>query len=213
MGRLRTSGFLATIAALLVLEVSSVYFYRLSWVKSLTPLGWTAIVRSTDILLFLVLFKVFSIPVSAVGLRKLIRGSVIGLALSIILGGGFFGVVYAIRSLWGIDLRSFINPGVKVEGLFPLMVLSLLGPFAEEIFFRGLWYTLIRAHRGVVVSVAVSAALFGATHLLNTGALGAVIVPALGGIVLALLYESTQSLFAPFILHGLANFILFSRIV
>ena len=213
MGRLKTLGFLVTIASLLVFEVISIYCYRLKWVESLTPLGWTAIVRSADIVLFLVLFRIFSIPVSAAGLRKFVRGLVTGLALSIILGGGFFAVAYAMRSLLGIDLRSLVNPGVQVQGLFPLIVLSGLGPFAEEIFFRGLWYTLIRAHQGVVVSVAVSAALFGVTHLLNTGTLAAAVVPALGGIVLALLYESTQSLFAPFALHGLANFILFSRIM
>jgi membrane protease YdiL (CAAX protease family) len=213
MGRLKTLGFLVTIAALLALEVASIYGYRLNWVQSLTPLGWTAIVRSGDIALFLVIFRIFSIPVSTAGLRHFARGSITGLALSFILGGGFFGVAYAIRSLLGIDLRSLVNPGVQVQGLFPLIVLCLLGPFAEEIFFRGLWYNLIRAHQGVVVSVAVSAALFGATHLLNAGTPGAVMVPALGGIVLALLYESTQSLVAPFILHGLANLILFSRII
>jgi membrane protease YdiL (CAAX protease family) len=34
-----------------------------------------------------------------------------------------------------------------------------------------------------------------------------------GGVVFALLYEYTGSLFAPFILHGAGNFILFSRII
>jgi hypothetical protein len=213
MDRLRTFGLLMTMAALLALEMTAISCYRPNWAQSLTPLRWTALVRSGDIILFLVIFKVLSIPVSTAGLRNFLRGSAVGLASSLVLGGGFFGVTYMIRALLGIDLRSLVHPDVQVRGFFPLIVLSLLGPFVEELFFRGLCYNLIRAYQGVGVSVAVSAALFGGIHLLDTGSLAAVIVPAVGGIVLALLYEFSQSLVAPFILHGLGNLILFSRII
>lgn len=212
MDRIREKPFLATIAALIGLECVSVFLYRLPWARGFTPLGWTALVRCADILLFLLLFQTLSLPLSTAGLRRFVRGSVTGLAVSVVLGSGFFLILHAIRFFWGVDLRAFVDPGVRVRTPAALGVLCLLGPFAEEIFFRGLCYTLIRAHRGVWVSVILSACLFGASHFLSAGALGAV-VPLVGGVVLALLYELTGSLFAPFILHTAANLVLFSGIL
>jgi membrane protease YdiL (CAAX protease family) len=213
MDRIRTKAFLGTIAALIGLEMVSLFFYRLSWFKSFTPLGWTGVVRGLQILLFFALFWMFSVPISTAGLKKFVRGSLVGLAVALILGSGFFLVVHLIRLLWGIDMRAFMNPGIRILDPLPLVILCLLGPFAEELFFRGLCYSLLRAHTGVWVAVALSSLFFGASHLLSAGALGVVLVPAVGGVVLALLYEFTGSLLAPFVLHALANFILFSRLL
>jgi len=213
MDRLRENAFLATIASLIGVEFASVFLCRLPWAAGFTPLGWTAMVRCGDVFLFFILFKTLSVPLSAAGLTKFIKGSITGLAASLILGSGFFLVHYSIRLLWGVDLRVFVNPGVRVQEPAYLAVLCLIGPFAEEIFFRGLCYTLIRAHTWVWVSVALSALLFGASHFLMAGVLGVVLVPLVGGIVFALLFEWTGSLLTPFILHAVANFILFSRIL
>lgn len=213
MDRIRQKAFVATMAALIGLECASILLYRRPWAGRVTPLDWTGLVRGADILLFFLLFKRLDVPLAAVGLRRFVRGAVTGLAVALILGSGFFLAVYSIRWLWGVDLRGFVNPGIRVRGPALLVVLCLLGPFVEEIFFRGLCYTLIRAHTGVWVSVALSACLFGASHFLGSGALGVVLVPVVGGVVLALLYEFTGSLFAPFVLHAVANFVLFSGII
>jgi len=213
MDRIRKTAFLATIAALIGLEFVSVFLHRQPWARVVTPLSWTAMVRCADIFLFLIFFWFLSVPMSAAGLRKFVKGSITGLAAALILGSGFFLVLYSIRSLWGVDLRAFVNPGVRVQDPVPLAILCLLGPFVEEIFFRGLCYTLIRAHSGVWVSVVFSAALFGASHFLSTGTLGLAIVPLVGGVIFALLYEFTGSLLVPFILHAVANLILFTRII
>lgn len=212
MDRIRKKVFLATIASLIALEVVSVFLHRLSWARGFTPLGWTAMIRCADILLFFILFRILSVPPSEAGLRKFFKGSITGLAVSLILGSGFFLVLYSIRSFWGVNLRVFVNPGGRVLGVAPLAVLCLIGPFAEEIFFRGLCYSLIRAHRGIWVSVALTSFLFATSHFLSALALGVVLIPLVGGVIFALLYELTGSLFAPFTLHALANFILFSKI-
>lgn len=213
MDWIRKKAFLVTIASLVGLECVSVFLNRLPFAMGFTPLGWTAMVRFADILVFLVLFSAFSVPVSTAGMKKFIRGSVSGLAVSIVLGLGFFLVLHLTRTLWGVDLRAFVNPGFHVHKPLSLAVLCLLGPFTEEIFFRGLCYTLIRAHTGIWGAVALSSLLFGVSHLLTAGALGVVIAPLVGGIVFALLYEYTGSLFAPFTLHAVGNFILFSGII
>jgi membrane protease YdiL (CAAX protease family) len=212
MDRVRTRAFLITVAALIGLECGAAFLYPQPWTRGFTPLGWTGLIRGADILLFFILFRIFSVPVSEAGLKRFTRGTIVGFLASLVLGAGFFLLLHLIRSLWGVDLRGFVSPGTKILGLAPLAVLCVLGPFAEEIFFRGLCYTVIRAYRGVWVSVSLSACIFAASHLLTTGSPAAIVVPLIGGTVLALLYEYTGSLLASFILHGVANFILFSGI-
>jgi len=213
MDRVEKIAFLTTIAALIGLECVATLLHRQSWASVFTPLSWTAMVRCADILLFLIMFRLLSVPLSVVGLKKFVRGSIAGLAVSLALGSGFFLLSHMTRSLWGVDLRTFANPGVTVRAPAPLVTLCLIGPFVEEIFFRGLCYTLIRGHSGMWISVILSALLFAAGHFLNAGAPAVALIPFIGGIVFALLYEYTGSLFAPFALHAVANFILFTRII
>ena len=150
---------------------------------------------------------------AAAGLKKFVRGSIVGLAVCLALGSGFFLLTHMARSLWGVDLRTLTNPGTPVRAAAPLATLCLIGPFVEEIFFRGLCYTLIRAHSGMWISVILSALLFAACHFLIAGSPAVALIPLIGGIIFALLYEYTGSLFAPFALHAVANFILFTRII
>jgi len=120
---------------------------------------------------------------------------------------------YLVRCLWKIDLTALVGPGGGVYDPGSLIVLCLVGPFTEELFFRGLCYTFIKAHTAVWVAVIVSTALFSASHLLGGGALNVIVVPLCGGVVLALLYELTESVFAPFALHAVSNLILFTKII
>jgi hypothetical protein len=106
-----------------------------------------------------------------------------------------------------------LGTGHRVREVAPLALLCLLGPFVEEIFFRGLCYTLIRAYRGIWVSVALSAGVFAVSHLLTAVDLHVILVPLVGGVIFALLFEFSKSLFAPFVLHVVANFILFSGVL
>ncbi|MBW2120666.1 MAG: CPBP family intramembrane metalloprotease [Deltaproteobacteria bacterium] len=212
MDRIEERSFLATMAVLVGLELASSFVYGLHWARGVSPLAWTAMVRSLDILLFFLLFRIFSVPLAAAGLQRPVMGAGAGLAVSVVLGMGFFLALFTIRSLWGLDLRVFVDPGLEVRRPGALVVLCILGPFAEEIFFRGLCYGVIRVHLGVWPSTVISAFLFGAVHLVG-GGFSAMAVPLAGGIVLALLYEFAGSLVAPSVLHGAANLILFSGIL
>lgn len=213
MDRMKSLAFLGTIVALVALEWASPYLHRVSWGVPFSPLAWTALVRSMDILLFLIMFRVLSVPVSTAGLKRPATGTLIGLAVSLVLGGGFFLFTLLIRLLWKVDLTALLGPGGRVRGVGSLVVLCLVGPFTEELFFRGLFYTLIKTHTAVWFAVISSTVLFSASHLLGAGTLHAMLVPLCGGVVLALLYELTGSLFAPFALHAVANLVLFTRII
>ncbi len=79
-----------------------------------------------------------------------------------------------------------------------LMLLATVGgPIAEELFFRGLLYRYLRVRLGVVMGLAVSALLFSALH---ANLLALVPVFALG-LLLGWVYEKTGTLLAPMSIH------------
>lgn len=82
-----------------------------------------------------------------------------------------------------------------------LLLAGLAAPFAEEIYFRGLLYGLLRRYWGVVASVAVSALLFGAIH----GILDVLPGTAVMGAVLAVAYERSGTLWVPVTIHATYN--------
>ncbi len=79
-----------------------------------------------------------------------------------------------------------------------LMLLATVGgPIAEELFFRGLLYRYLRVRLGVVMGLAVSSLLFSALH---ANLLALVPVFALG-LLLGWVYEKTGTLIAPMSIH------------
>jgi len=106
------------------------------------------------------------------------------------------------------------NVNAQHDLLFPSgpswvsIVGSILGigiavPFAEELFFRGVVYRLLRPRWGVAVAVIVSAAFFGVAH----GDLIVGLSAGIGGLVYALVYERTKSLWPSIIMHATGNII------
>lgn len=79
----------------------------------------------------------------------------------------------------------------------------LLAPIAEEAFFRGLLYPLLKRRFGVGWGMVLSGLLFGAAHLDPS-----LLLPlSLGGILLAYVYEETGSLIASGIGHAFLNLV------
>jgi len=90
------------------------------------------------------------------------------------------------------------GPGGLVLGL---LVIGFIGPFGEELFFRGFAYRCFRARWGPLVGMLSSAFLFSVTHLNPAGLLSIFAI----GCALAYLYERTGTLVAPFALHAANN--------
>ncbi|MCS6848522.1 MAG: CPBP family intramembrane glutamic endopeptidase [Anaerolineae bacterium] len=82
-----------------------------------------------------------------------------------------------------------------------LLVVGIAVPIAEEIFFRGVVYRWLRDKWGVAAGAIVSGIIFGLAHLEPA----TVIVTILLGIVLALVYERSRSLWPPILIHALNN--------
>jgi membrane protease YdiL (CAAX protease family) len=85
-----------------------------------------------------------------------------------------------------------------------LLAGAVLAPIAEELLFRGVVYGSLRRYGRVVATVA-SALVFGLAHGLNVVLPAAVVL----GVLTALLYERTRSIWPGVVAHGVNNAILF----
>ena len=94
---------------------------------------------------------------------------------------------------------EFLNAarGQPVALALLVLIVGLVGPVAEEVFFRGFAYRAFKERFGVRVGVVLSALLFALIHG-NPIALLPIFV---AGVLLAWLYERTGSLAAPILLH------------
>jgi uncharacterized protein len=81
------------------------------------------------------------------------------------------------------------------------MLLIIVAPVAEEVFFRGFLYQAFRNSFGVLPGALLSALIFGAIHF----EFFKLVQLAILGVILALLFEKTRSLWSPIILHAVNN--------
>lgn len=82
-----------------------------------------------------------------------------------------------------------------------LLSAVVIAPVLEELLFRGLLYQRLRENSGPLVSMLISAALFGLIH----GNLVQFVYAFLIGLLLAYVYEKFKTIWAPIIFHGSAN--------
>ncbi len=96
------------------------------------------------------------------------------------------------------EIYSYLGQGSLVPEVISIVFVT---PVVEEIFFRGCAYRLMRRRCGVVLSVILSSLLFGAAH----GNLLSLVYATALGVVLALSFEATGSVFVPILIHSAFN--------
>ncbi|HET7269757.1 MAG TPA: type II CAAX endopeptidase family protein [Rubrobacter sp.] len=147
---------------------------------------------------------------ASVGLRSVsARWLLIGAGLGLL---GWFltrGVVLAYFWITGDTTNpqaGLVNAaqGTLVQFALTLLVAGLVVPFGEELLFRGVLYTWLRRW-GVTVAMVFSALIFGLNHGIN------VVFPAtvVLGLLLALAYERSRSIWPGVVGHVLYNFLVF----
>jgi len=130
---------------------------------------------------------------------------------------GLFAVSTVFTVLLGaLDIDTATNQVITqgqqdpVRFLYLVPVTFLFVAPAEELLFRGLVQGLFRRAYGVVPAILLASVLFGAPHYLallgSDGSVGPklVIITVLG-VVLGTLYELTDNLAVPILVHGLWN--------
>ena len=90
---------------------------------------------------------------------------------------------------------------LNVPFVFMFLVMALLGPFCEEVVFRGAFFRGFRRTGNIFGAVVLSGILFALMHMnLNQAAYALLL-----GIMMALLAEAAGSTWAPFIVHVIFN--------
>ncbi len=105
---------------------------------------------------------------------------------------------------WMMDQYSEVNDLLQLDTMSPvlmILIVCLIGPVAEEMVFRGMIYAKLRRAFSVWPAAIISALLFGLFHANWVQGIYATLV----GIILAYVYEKTQTIWGSCLLHILFN--------
>lgn len=130
-------------------------------------------------------------------------------------------ILFAIASLiarsMGLDSaqNQIVTTGRENPQLFLLMIplsLILVGP-GEELLYRGIIQGTLRESFGPVIAITGASALFASIHLFSLTGGGKLVyigIAFLLAILLGLIYDYTENLVVPAIVHGIYNAIQFA---
>lgn len=152
------------------------------------------------------LFHKDRVEEKAMGLYK--QGKITMLKFVIVAVMGIFACI-AFNNIIILSSISTVSQGYRETSklvyqspfLIQILGLGILVPAAEELVYRGLLYKRMRQNMPFKISMVFSAIIFGAIH----GNLVQFIYAGVLGLVLAYLYEKTNSLKAPIMLHVAMN--------
>lgn len=119
-----------------------------------------------------------------------------------------FLYVFLMNSLFGIEAPAskieilVRNRSISSNILF--VVVAVIAPFSEEVFFRGFLYSAFKKSWGVNTAIFLSSFLFAMIHMELYSFIPLMII----GWLLAYLFEKTKSLIPAIFLHGVYNLIL-----
>ena len=124
----------------------------------------------------------------------------------------FAGIAFInTQLLWRFTGEPFENPQIeaitggmrltKMDLFLLLLLVAIIAPVAEELFFRGMLYPLLRQRWGVVLAVVMSALIFGLVHLIPVLIPGLVFV----GLLLGWVRQRSNSVVPGMIIHALQN--------
>jgi membrane protease YdiL (CAAX protease family) len=127
---------------------------------------------------------------------------------------GFYVLSLLLAQLFGQpDAQSLVDELKSEDSLAVLVawgvLICLVAPFAEELFFRGFMFTVFARRMGIVWAAILDGAVFGLGHA--SGAEWIQLLALAGfGFGLCLLYWRTQSIIPGMALHALNNSITFA---
>lgn len=167
--------------------------------------------RLLEIILLLLIVQIWGKGLPSIGLAhsKIAFGLKKGLIWSAGFGvvASFAFVVLFAAHMNPLRLIQLQLPAKPIEIAFFFLIGGMVGPIAEEVFFRGILYGFFRRW-GVLVALVLSTLLFVLIHLISH--LFLPVTQVIGGIVFALAYEVEDSLLAPITIHALGNLAIFT---
>jgi membrane protease YdiL (CAAX protease family) len=166
--------------------------------------------RLLEILLIVLIISTWGKGLPSIGLAH--SEMFFGLKKGLLWSAGFGAITSIV--CFGLYAAS-INPLTFIRAQLPtqtndlilfFIVGGILGPVAEEFFFRGILYGFLRRW-GVIVALVFSTSIFVLCHPIHQGI---PITRLLGGILFAVAYEISGSLMVPITIHALGNLAIFT---
>jgi hypothetical protein len=200
--QLKSTIFFFTITIVCTFEIIAAFIYSNI---DISPILLTGLVRlSESIIILYYIFKQETFRV--IGLSKgqflsgLYYGCIWSLCFAVIVFSifFFFGYCYQINLFRMVQMP--IQGSVYNQSLY-IVVGCIIGPFAEELVFRGVIYRFFRQW-GITIACCLSTIIF---VLLHNHAPVIPVTQIIGGLVFAFSYESTKMLATPLTIHILGN--------
>lgn len=142
------------------------------------------------------------------GLRSF-HPNAIGFGCGLMLISFLFNMIYAaFLARFGLQIQPDITPMFEASG-FPVVLLfggAIIAPIVEEVFFRGFIFAGLRKSWEWKKAAVVSAAIFAVAHVILTSILPIFIL----GVIFALLYQISGSIWPAILMHMLTNTIALS---
>ncbi|MGC8786627.1 MAG: CPBP family intramembrane glutamic endopeptidase [Anaerolineae bacterium] len=199
-----------TLVALMTLALT-LYQIVLGIPKASQPLAFLTVLAELGLLLPVWLFGVYKYRLSwrDVGLRPFDPSRSLGLGCIFLLFAFAFNFTWSLfLSLFNLRPQPDMLPlfGKGIGGLFlAILAGGVVAPIAEEIFFRGYLFAGLYKLLGRRRAALLSAALFALAHILPTSWPPIFVL----GLLFALLYEQTGSIWPSVIVHAAMNTLAF----
>jgi membrane protease YdiL (CAAX protease family) len=126
----------------------------------------------------------------------------IGLVVVRVLIGTLLAVRYPALTE-GMEDMLFTAENDLLTTIAVLILVAFVIPIWEELFFRGFLYKWSRNRLGMWAAISLNALLFGVFHLIPLQ----ILLAAMMGFALAWIYERSDSLWAPILMHMINNLI------
>ncbi|MDP2710487.1 MAG: type II CAAX endopeptidase family protein [Solirubrobacteraceae bacterium] len=122
---------------------------------------------------------------------------------------GFYALSAAWAAALSLDQQQTLPSELGADGpllnvLAVVVLITVIAPLGEELFFRGFFYGALRNWRGPWVAAVLTGVVFGGIHA-GSSPLGYLVPLAIFGVGLCLLYEWSGSLYPSIALHALNN--------
>lgn len=176
----------------------------------LLPMVGLGAARIIQIVAMVAVVRILEKRITGIGLSR--SNILAGLKKGVIWSGSFglaTAAVFGALLLFGVDIVKLFQlsePIGKNNIVLFLFIGVIIGPLAEEIFFRGLIYGFFRSW-GVTPALIVSTIFFVLPHLAGNSV---PLTQAVGGLLFAVAYEVEKNLMVPIVIHCLGNLAIFS---
>ena len=162
--------------------------------------------RLLEITLMIIIVQIWQEgKISSIGLERstIFNGIKRGLIWAAGFGAAvlFISVILFLSGINPLKLIYFDLPSGFDELSLFFVVTVILGPVAEEIFFRGFLYGFFRRW-GILVAIFLTTIICTGIHLAFSEIF---ITQVIGGIVFAIAYEIEKKLMVPIVIHALGN--------